>query len=38
MADPNIVFGNLAASISDHPLQCPVAPNICFNYSCPKSN
>ena len=37
MVLPNIVSGNLTASLSDH-LQFVVAPNIFFNSSNPKSN
>ena len=38
MAVPNIIFGNLTASISDHLPQFLVAPNIFFNASYPKFN
>ena len=38
MAVPNIIYGNLTVSISDHLPQFLVAPNIFFNASCPKSN
>ena len=38
MAVPNIISGNLTASILDHLPQFPVAPNIFFNASYPKSN
>ena len=38
MAVPNIVYGNLTASILDHLPQFLVAPNIFFNASYPKSN
>ena len=38
MAVPNIISGNLAASISEHLPQLLVAPNIFFNASNPKSN
>ena len=38
MAVPNIISGNLTASISDHLPQFLVAPNIFFNASYPKSN
>ena len=38
MALPNIISGNLTASISDHLLQFLVAPNILFNVSYPKFN
>ena len=38
MAVPNIISGNLAASISDHLPQFLVTPNIFFNASYPKSN
>ena len=38
MAVPNIISGNLTASISDHLSQFLVAPNIFFNASNPKSN
>ena len=38
MAVPNIISGNLTASISDHLPQFLVAPNIFFNTSYPKSN
>ena len=38
MAVPNIIFGNLTASISDCLPQFLVAPNIFFNASYPKSN
>ena len=38
MAIPNIISGNLTASISDHLPQFLVAPNIFFNASYPKSN
>ena len=38
MAVPNIISGNLTASILDHLPQFQVAPNIFFNASYPKSN
>ena len=38
MAVPNIISGNLTASISGHLLQFLVAPNILFNASYPKFN
>ena len=38
MAVPNIISGNLTASISDHLPHFLVAPNIFFNASYPKSN
>ena len=38
MAVPNIISGNLTASISDHLPKFLVAPNIFFNASYPKSN
>ena len=38
MAVPNIISGNLTASISNHLPQFLVAPNIFFNVSYPKSN
>ena len=38
MAVPNIISGNLTASVSDHLPQFLVAPNIFFNASYPKSN
>ena len=38
MAVPNIISGNLAASVLDHLPQFLVAPNIFFNASYPKSN
>ena len=38
MTVPNIISGNLAASISDHLPQFLVAPNIFLNASYPKSN
>ena len=38
MAVPNIVSGNLTASISDHLPQFLVAPNFFFNASYTKSN
>ena len=38
MAVPNIISGNLTASISDHLPEFLVAPNIFFNASYPKSN
>ena len=38
MAAPNIISGNLTASISDHLPQFLVAPNIFFNASYLKSN
>ena len=38
MAVPNIISGNLTASILDHLPQFLVAPNIFFNASNPKSN
>ena len=38
MAVPNIISGNLTASISDHLPQFLVAPKIFFNASYPKSN
>ena len=38
MAAPNIISGNLTASMSDHLPQFLVAPNIFFNASYPKSN
>ena len=38
MAVPNIIFGNLTASILDHLPQFLVAPNFFFNASYPKSN
>ena len=38
MAVTNIIPGNLRASISDHVSQFPVALNIVFNASYPKSN
>ena len=38
MAVPNIISGNLTASISDHLPQFLVTPNIFFNASYPKSN
>ena len=38
MAVPNIIFGDLTATISDHLPQLLVAPNIFFNTSYPKSN
>ena len=38
MAVPNIIYGNLTASISNHLPQFLVAPNIFFNVSYPKSN
>ena len=38
MAVPNIISGNLTASILDHLPQFLVAPNIFFNASYPKSN
>ena len=38
MAVPNIIYGNLTASILDHLPQFLVAPNIFFNGSYPKSN
>ena len=38
MAVPNIISGNLTASISDHLPQFLVAPNIFFNASYPKSD
>ena len=38
MAGPNIISGNLTASILDHLPQFRVAPNIFFNASYPKSN
>ena len=38
MAVPNIISGNLTASISDHLPQFLVVPNIFFNASYPKSN
>ena len=38
MAVPNIISGNLAASISDYLPQFLVTPNIFFNASYPKSN
>ena len=38
MAVPNIISGNLTASISDHLSQFLVAPNIFFNASYLKSN
>ena len=38
MAVPNLISGNLTASISDHLPQFLVAPNIIFNASYPKSN
>ena len=38
MAVTNIIPGNLRASISDHVPQFPVALNIVFNASYPKSN
>ena len=38
MAVPNMISGNLTASISDHLPKFLVAPNIFFNASCPKSS
>ena len=38
MAVPNIISGNLTASVSDHLPQFLVAPNIFFNASYPKSS
>ena len=38
MAVPNIISGNLTASISDHLPQFLVAPNMFFNASYPKLN
>ena len=38
MAVPNIISGNLTASITDHLPQFLLAPNIFFNASYPKSN
>ena len=38
MAAPNIISGNLTASILDHLPQFLVTPNIFFNASYPKSN
>ena len=38
MAVPNIISGNVTASISHHPPQFLVAPNIFCNASYPKSN
>ena len=38
MAVPNIISGNLTASMSDHLSQFLVAPNNFFNASYPKSN
>ena len=38
MGVPNIISGNLTASISEHLPQFLVAPNIFFNASYPKSN
>ena len=38
MAVPNIISGNLTASISDYLPQFLVAPNVIFNASYPKSN
>ena len=38
MTVPNIISGNLTASISNHLPQFLVAPNIFFNVSYPKSN
>ena len=38
MTVPNIIFGNLSASILDHVPQFLVAPNTFFNASYPKSN
>ena len=38
MAAPNIISGNLTASISDHQRQFLVAANIFFNSSNPKAN
>ena len=38
MAVPNIISGNLTASILDHHPQFLVAPNVFFNASYPKSN
>ena len=38
MAVPNIISGNLTASISDHLPQFLIVPNIFFNASYPKSN
>ena len=38
MTVPNIISGNLTASISDYLPQFLVAPNVIFNASYPKSN